>query len=156
MVKETGKNQLESRYKRLKKLVRQTAENYIEITQEKLQKEQLRQISNDHVNQLYRSYQYNILVIGKSCKTTSFSENLMIKTTSHNDRKIPCQTQKNEWKPKNNKELLKFCFRQRQMLAGDLLQQGVNQEKFKTTIDASQSQKVMTGVNAPLQISQEQ
>ena len=49
-MKETGKNQLELRYKRLKKLVGQIAENYIEITWEKLQKKQLRQISNDHVN----------------------------------------------------------------------------------------------------------
>ena len=42
------------------------------------------------------------------------------------------------------------------MLAVDLPQQGANQDKFKTTIDASKSRKVMTGVNAPLQISQEQ
>ena len=38
MVKETGKNQLELRYKQLKKLVGQIAENHIEITYEKLQK----------------------------------------------------------------------------------------------------------------------
>ena len=50
MVKETGKNQLELRYKQLKKLVGQIAENYIEITWEKPQKEQLRRMSNDHVN----------------------------------------------------------------------------------------------------------
>ena len=50
MVKETGKNQLVLQYKRLKKLVGQIAENYIEITWEKLQKEQLRRISNDHIN----------------------------------------------------------------------------------------------------------
>ena len=49
-MKETGKNQLELRYKRLKKLVGQIAESYIEITGEKLQKEQLRRISNDHIN----------------------------------------------------------------------------------------------------------
>ena len=41
------------------------------------------------------------------------------------------------------------------MLAVDLPQQGANQEKFKTTIDAS-CRKVMTGVNTPLQGSQEQ
>ena len=50
MVKETGKNQLELRYRRLKKLVGQIAENHAEITEEKLQKEQLQRISNDHVN----------------------------------------------------------------------------------------------------------
>ena len=50
MVKETGMNQCELRYKRLKKLVGQIAENYIEITWEKPQKEQLQRISNDHVN----------------------------------------------------------------------------------------------------------
>ena len=50
MVKETGKNQLELRYKQLKKLVGQITENYIEITWEKPQKEQLQQMSNDHVN----------------------------------------------------------------------------------------------------------
>ena len=38
MVKETGKNQLELRYKLLKKLVGQIAENYIEITWGKPQK----------------------------------------------------------------------------------------------------------------------
>ena len=54
------------------------------------------------------------------------------------------------------KELLNFRFRQRQTLAMGLQEQGAKQEKFKTTIDASLSQWVMTGVNAPLQISQEQ
>ena len=63
MVKETGKNQLELRYKQLKKLVRQIAENYIEITWQKPQKEQLQRMSNDHVNYLYRSYKYSIPLI---------------------------------------------------------------------------------------------
>ena len=49
-VKETGKKQRELRYKWLKKLVGQIAENYIVITWEKPQKGQLRRIFNDHVN----------------------------------------------------------------------------------------------------------
>ena len=35
---------------------------------------------------MYRLYKYSILLIGKSCKTTSFSEKLTIKMTSCNDR----------------------------------------------------------------------
>ena len=50
MVKETGKNQRELQYKQLKKLVGQIAENYIVITWEKPQKEQLQQIFNDYIN----------------------------------------------------------------------------------------------------------
>ena len=37
------------------------------------------------------------------------------------------------------------------MLAVGLQQPGADQEKYKTTIDASYSQEVMTGVSAPLQ-----
>ena len=40
------------------------------------------------------------------------------------------------------------------MLAAGLQQQEMDQEKFKTTIDASWSLKVMIGVSAPLQIPQ--
>ena len=40
------------------------------------------------------------------------------------------------------------------MLAAELRQPGADQEKFKTTIDASKSQKVMTGVSTALQIPQ--
>ena len=70
--------------------------------------------------------------------------------------KLPHRTD-NEWKPTKAKRIAQVSFQAKIDLSyRSTMAENETREIQNTTIDASLSQWVMTGVNAPLQISQEQ